>query len=256
MKKIAALAVSPDLTLYHIGPPLDHGPLPSFFYFALSGSDSLCLDPFNQPVQFLLGLGKMIRIFSITLPGHEANLPPENAIQVWAEDIARGLDPIGSFLDSVSAAVDFAIRERFADPKKMGIGGLSRGGFIASHVAARDERFRFLLGFAPLTRLSLLKEFSSMQDHPLVNNLDVVNLSASLADRHSKFYIGNRDTRVGTRECFNYAMSLVEAADTRKIRTPQIECVITPSIGRDGHGTSPEVFQQGALWMAKCLEHS
>lgn len=256
MKKIAALAVTPDLPLFHIGPPLDHGPLPSFFYFALSGPDSLCLDPFNQPVQFLLGLGKMIRIFSMTLPGHEANLPPENAIQLWAEDMSRGINPIGSFLDSVSTAVDFAIRERFVDPEKMGVGGLSRGGFIASHVAARDARFRFLLGFAPLTRLSLLKEFSTMQEHPLVSNLDAVNLSASLADRHSKFYIGNYDTRVGTRDCFDFVMSLVEAANARKIRTPQVECVITPSIGRDGHGTSPEAFQQGALWMAQCLERS
>jgi hypothetical protein len=249
--KIAALRVTPDLPLYHFGPALDHGPLPSFFYFALSGPDSLSLDPFNQPVQFLDG--KMIRIFSMTLPGHEANLPPENAIQLWAEDMARGMDPIGSFLDSFAKAIDFAIRERFVDPGKMAVGGLSRGGFIASHAAARDKRFRFLLGFAPLTRLSSLKEFSSMQDHPLVNNLDLENLSPSLSDRHSRFYIGNRDTRVETRSCFDFAMSLVDAAHAHKIRTPQVECFITPSIGRDGHGTSPEVFQEGASWIAKCL---
>ena len=250
--KLAALSVTPDLPLFHIGPALDHGPLPAFFYFALSGPDSLCLDPFNQPVQFLSG--KMIRIFSMTLPGHEANLPEENAMRLWAEDMARGMDPIGSFLDSVSEAVAFAIRERFIDPEKMGVGGISRGSFIASHVAARDKRFRFLLGFAPLTRLSSLKEFSSMQEYPLVNSLDVEHLSSSLAERHSRFYVGNRDMRVGTRSCFDFSMSLVEAAHAHKIRTPQVECFITPSIGRDGHGTSLESFQQGASWMANCLQ--
>ncbi len=252
INKIVSLAVTPDLPLFHFGPPLDHGPLPSFFYFALSGPDSLCLDPFNQPVQFLQG--KMIRVFSMTLPGHEANLPAENAILLWAEDIARGMDPIGSFLDNTAAAVDFAIRERFADPKRLAVGGLSRGGFIAAHVAARDVRFQFLLGFAPLTRLSTLKEFASMRDHPLIKDLDLENLSPSLAKLHSRFYIGNRDTRVGTRACFDFAMSLVEAAHAHKIRTPQVECFITPSMGRDGHGTSPEVFQDGAAWVAKCLQ--
>jgi prolyl oligopeptidase family protein len=250
IEKIAALAVTPDLPLYHSGPPLDYGPLPSFFYFALSGPDSLTLDPFNQPVQFLQG--KMIRVFSMTLPGHEANLPAKNALRLWADDMAQGLDPVGSFLDSCAAAVEFAIRERFADPKRLAVGGLSRGGFIAAHAAARDERFRFLLGFAPLTRLSSLKDFVSMQDR--VKELDLENLSLNLSNRHSRFYIGNRDTRVGTRNCFDFAMSLVEAAHAQKIGAPQVECFITPSIGKDGHGTSMEVFQEGAAWVAKCLK--
>lgn len=249
--KIASLSVTPDLPLYHIGPALDHGPLPSFFYFALSGPDSLCLDPFNQPVQFLQG--KMIRIFSMTLPGHEANLSADNAMRVWAEDFSRNIDCISTFLDSVEQAIDFAIRERFVDPNKMGIGGLSRGGLIAAHAAARDERFKYLLGFAPVTRLSLLKEFTFLKEHPIIKSLDVQNLASALAPRHCRFYIGNRDTRVGTHELFHSVMSLVEAAHNQKIRTPQIECIITPSIGRDGHGTSPDIFKQGAMWMADCL---
>lgn len=252
MFKIASLAVTPDLTLFHIGPALDHGPLPSFFYFALSGPDSLCLDPFNQPVQFLQG--RMIRIFSITLPGHEANLPPENAIRLWADDMSRGIDCIGNFLDLVSSAVDFAIRQKFVDPARMGIGGLSRGGFLAAHAAARDKRFRFLLGFAPLTKLSLLKEFSDVKDHPHIKNLDVENLSSALSDRHCRFYIGNRDSRVGTRSCFELVESIAESAHALKIRSPQVECFISPSIGRDGHGTSPDIFKQGADWIGECLE--
>ena len=153
--------------LYHTGPPLDYGPLPSFFYFALSGPDSLTQDPFNQPVQFLLG--KMVRIFSMTLPGHENNLPAENAMRLWAEDISSGVDPIEPFLTSISKALDFGIKEGFIDSEKMGVGGLSRGGFIACHVAARDEKIRSLLAFAPLTRLALIKEFSSLQSNPLVS---------------------------------------------------------------------------------------
>ncbi len=244
-----ALTVAPDVTLYHTGPALDHGPLPSLFYFAISGPDSLTLDPFNQPVQFLCG--PMIRIFSMTLPGHENGLPATEAMGLWAEEMGQGKDRLSPFFDAVQLAVDFAVREQFADPKKMGVAGLSRGGFVAAHVAARDERFRCLLGFAPLTRLGKIREFAHLQENPLVQNFDLVRLASSLCDRSVRLYIGNSDTRVGTGDCFEFAMSLVEE---KKPRTAQVELFITPSIGQMGHGTSPEIFQQGAQWIASHLK--
>lgn len=248
---IAALQAAPDVTLYHSGPALDHGPLPSFFYFSLSGPDSLNLDPFNQPVQFLQG--KMIRIFSMTLPGHEANLPATEALSVWASDFKKGLDPIGQFLDSAVTALDFAIREKFVDPGRLAVGGLSRGGLIAAHLAARYEKIRFLLGFAPLTKFHYAKEFSHLKEHPLVKSYNLENLSESLYDRHTRLYIGNCDTLVSTHSCFDFAMSLAAKAEEKKIRSPQVELFIYPSIGRMGHGTPPEIFQQGADWVFKCL---
>src|SRR5690606_34160312 len=123
-------------------------------------------------------------------------------------------------------------REKFADPNKLATGGLSRGAFLAAHLAARDERFRSLLGYAPLTRLGALKEFASLKD----NALDLIHLAKALSDRHVRLYIGNDDKRVGTRDCFDFAMALVQE---KKARTSQVEMTITPSLGRDGHGTSP-----------------
>ncbi|MCB1084213.1 MAG: hypothetical protein KDK61_07865, partial [Simkania sp.] len=76
---------------FFVGPRLEEGPLPTLIYFALSAEDSLERDPFNQPVQFLEGLP--LRIFSITLPGHENNLPPEDALNVWEERMKKG-DPV------------------------------------------------------------------------------------------------------------------------------------------------------------------
>lgn len=226
-----ALSVAPDITLYHTGPALDHGPLPSLFYFALSGPDSLCLDPFNQPVQFLQG--EMVRIFSMTLPGHENDLPAKDAMKIWAEDINR----VAVFLDQAQQAVDFAIAEQFADPNKLSTAGLSRGGFIAAHLAARDPRFRHLICFAPLTKLGKLKEFPDT-----ASSLDLIHLADALGDRHVKLFIGNEDTRVGTRECFEFAMELVAK---KKTRSAQVELFIYPSVGQMGHGTPPEIFKQG-----------
>lgn len=227
------------MTLYHTGPPLDLGPLPSLFYFALSGPDSLCLDPFNQIVQFLQG--KMIRIFSLTLPGHENNLPATDAMRIWAEDFAKGRNPIASFLEDAQQAIEWAIRERFIDPHKMSVAGLSRGGFVAAHLAARETRFRQLLCFAPVTKLSFIREFKGIPS--LVDHLDLLHLAQKLSDRHIKLYIGNEDTRVGTQECFEFAMHIVK----KKVnRSADVELLIYPSIGQMGHGTPPEIFQKGA----------
>lgn len=248
---ISLLSAAPGIDLFHVGPALDHGPLPSLFYFSLSGPDSLQLDPFNQPVQFLRG--KMIRVFSMTLPGHENGLSPLKALSLWAEDFGKGQDPFSPFLESAQIAIDFAIRERFVDPDRIAFAGLSRGGFLAAHLMARNEKARFLLAFAPITKLKYAKEFSSLKDLPAVQNYDLEHLSESLYNRHVRLYIGNCDTLVHTRSCFDFAMSLVSQGEKNKIRTPQIELFITPSIGRMGHGTSPEVFQQGAAWIESCL---
>ncbi len=245
-----ALSVAPDVTLYHTGPALDHGPLPSLFYFAISGPDSLCLDPFNQPVQFLQG--EMIRIFSLTLPGHENGLPAKEAMKIWADDMEKGRGPVDVFLDQVQLAIDFAVKQKFADAKRLAAAGLSRGAMIAMHVAARDDRFRHLLGFAPLTRLRLLREFQKIQMNPIANELDLVHLAENLSDRHVRLYIGNEDTRVGTRECFEFAMRLVEK---KKTKTAHVELNIYPSVGQMGHGTPPEVFKQGIDWLKSQLRY-
>jgi esterase FrsA len=243
--RCSALQAAPGVTLYHTGPALDHGPLPSLFYFSLSGSDSLCLDPYNQPIQFLQG--KMIRIFSLTLPGHESGLLAKDAMNVWADDIQKGKNIFNEFLDQSQIALDFAIREKFIDPAHLSIAGLSRGAFAAAHLAARDERFLHLVCFAPLTCLHTIKEFKHLQENPIVKSLDLIYLSKHLKDRHIALFIGNDDTRVGTRKCFEWMESLVKE---KQKRISHVELKIYPSVGNMGHGTPPEIFCQGANWIA------
>jgi len=225
------LQVTPEIQLYHSGPSLDLGPLPSFFYFAISGENSLCLDPFNQPVQFLNG--EMIRVFSMTLPGHEPPLDPKNALNVWADDFKKGLDPIGAFLDHFEIAFNFAMHEKFIDPKKVSIGGLSRGGLIALHASNRTN-IKKVLCFAPITNTRAVKEFK---------DLDLSRYDAPiLEDKQVRMYMSNEDTRVGTRDCFDYLEKLVPTC-------PKTELIIYPSIGYQGHGTPPEIFAGGARWI-------
>jgi hypothetical protein len=40
----------------------------------------------------------------------------------------------------------------------------------------------------------------------------------------------------------------------KKTRVAQVELLIYPSIGQMGHGTPPEIFKQGADWIASHLK--
>ncbi len=241
-----------DLEAAYLGPPLAEGPLPALFYFSLSAEDSLCLDPVNQPVAYLSGIP--LRIFSISLPGHEDRLPPTDALNVWAEAFARGHNLVASFVDRVKDLVDALAKRGAFIEDKVAVAGLSRGAFIAAHAAARIPEFQTLLGFAPLTRLSSVKEFHQLLDHPLIASLSLENLTDKLVGRPLRFYIGNLDTRVGTRHCFDFIQKLSQESFAAGIRSPQVELIIGPSIGKDGHGTSKDVFQSGAQWAAEQLK--
>jgi len=229
-----------------LGPPLDAGPLPAVFYFSLSAHDSLHSHPYNQPALYLSSPG--LRIFSISLPGHD-QLPPTEALRFWADEIHQGRDVIKAFVQEAADDIRHLIAQQVIDPEKLGTMGLSRGAFIASHLAAIVPEIKHILGFAPLSRLETVQEFQNID----VGRWDLIHLADKLFNRSIRFYIGNRDTRVGTEGCCQLIPALANAAYENKISSSPIELIIGPSIGHKGHGTSPEIFRQGAAWMEKKL---
>ena len=239
------------LTLYYTGPDLSAGPLPALFYFALSGEESLTLDPFNQPVTALSGTE--LRVFSVTLPGHEEGKEKTKAIGYWAEQIRQGNTIIDDLVQQVIQLIDQLIERQIVDPDHLAVAGLSRGGLVATHLAAQDKRIRHLLGFAPMTKASYHKEFASFHQEPLVQALDLIHLVDKLHHVNLRFYIGNRDLRVGTTNCYSFIEALTNSCFEAKIRSPQVELIIGPSVGHQGHGTAPDVFENGATWIKQSL---
>jgi esterase FrsA len=223
--------------VHFIGPPLEEGPMPTLFYFSLSARISLEQDPFNQPVQFLEGTP--IRVFSVTLPAHENNLSPENAMDVWEERMKGGDLVIPPFIEKLKGIVD-ELKPHIKEGNLIAA-GLSRGAYIACHLAAVCPEITHLLGFAPLTRFRAAKE------------LDLETLAPSLYNRTIRFYIGNHDTRVGTDYAFSFIDHLAKEAHKHRIRSSPIELIVGPSIGYQGHGTSPKIFKEGAAWVKEVL---
>jgi esterase FrsA len=233
--------------LHFVGPSKEEGPKPAFFYFSLSAKDSLLTHPYNQPATYLSQFP--IRIFSATLPEHEEGKLPQDAIQKWADCFEKGIDLISPFIDDMANCISKLVEMQLVLPKKIAIGGLSRGGFIACHIASKVKEISHILGFAPLTFLSHTAEFIKTGISSAVEHLDILHLKDMLFHRSIRFYIGNRDLRVSTADCFECIRTFADTAFDHRIRSSSIEMIIGPSIGHLGHGTSPEVFQSGAEWI-------
>jgi pimeloyl-ACP methyl ester carboxylesterase len=246
--------ISPHLSLTYLGPSLEQGPLPALFYFSLSAEDSLLLSPFNQPVVFLTPWTQnSLRIFSMTIPGHEYPLPKEQAIEVWVDRIQQGIDPITPFIQDIGHVIDTLLAQNVLIKERIVCAGLSRGGYIATLAAAHHPACSYVLGFAPLTQLKYAKEFARIIHHPMVETLSLNHVQSQLTQKKVRYYIGNRDTRVGTQHAFQWITSLAELAYEARAKNGSFELMIHDSIGLMGHGTPECIFEEGAAWVKRIL---
>lgn len=244
MSRLLPYQEIPGLEIYYEGPPLDAGPKALLIYFALSAQETLTLDPFNQPLQPLTDLP--LRIFSVTLPGHGVGLDHREAMDVWANSPTILLP----FFASVCNLLDQLVNGGVAEKGKIALMGLSRGAFVALHIAARSSHVDAVCGFAPLTTLSTLTEF---QESLTPKELDLNPQVPALASKKIRLYMGNRDVRVSTDRCYAFFRLLVEESFSQGHRTPPVELFLFPSIGHKGHGTPLTYFHEGGRWIRQLL---
>jgi pimeloyl-ACP methyl ester carboxylesterase len=245
------LQLTSDIEVGHIGPPLERKPLPAVIYFALSAEESLNLDPYNQPALYLANQGG--HLFSFNLPAHGPHLNALDAIEAWAHSFEKGEDPLTPFLEKTVFAVETLISRGHILREKIGVMGLSRGGLIGSLFATRFPHIRAIVGFAPMTKLTRAREFVTLSHDERVSRFNLENAIDLLCDIETRYYIGNRDVRVGTDVCFELVQRLAEAAFQKGLRSPPIEMIVRSSIGHMGHGTSKETFEDGAHWLGTKL---
>lgn len=232
-----------QLDVKYIGPNLDEGIKPTYLYFSLCALESLTVDPYNQPAIFLQNEG--FRVFSITLPGHGNSYDKFKAMEYWSKNI----DELQKFIGSLHKFIDHLVEKKFINIEQFAVGGLSRGGYIATELLTHKS-IKYNLSFSPVTDLKGLKEFENIT---IETALDLNSKFEKLYDKTIRFYIGNRDQRVGTKKCFKFIYTLADFAYHKRIRSPKIELELFPSTGFEGHGTLPETFKSGALWLKNKL---
>ena len=232
----------------YVGPDFSMGKMPAIIYFAVSKEESLTLDPFCQPVELLEN--KLCRVISFTLPCHGEEFDKMRAIQDWADQLKINPDLFSAFIKNCSNEIDALIKEGIIDVDHIASFGLSRGGYFATLLAAFNSKIKAILAFAPITRFVHLHEFQNEFDY---NSIELKNIYEKLFNKELRFYIGNRDSRVGTECCFEFIKELTDKSYEKGIRSPKVELVISPSIGMKGHGTAPHTFQDGISWLISKL---
>lgn len=237
-------------SIYYQGFDLNTGTQPAVLFFALSAQMSLFVDPFNQSVLRLNQHG--IRVFSWDLPFHGPHEDPHQAMHQWAKAFTSNASFLRDFLSLCQENIQYLIKQNLINIHQFAVAGLSRGGFIATHLAALEPEIKSILGFSPLTKPQPLEEFM-IHSGTSFDPISLQFLVNQLVHKHLRFYIGNRDTRVGTDTCYQLIRTLTEAAFTQGIRSPTVELMIYPSIGHKGHGTPSYIFEDGADWLKRQL---
>ena len=157
---------------------------------------------------------------SINLPCHgdqRVDGEPEG-LSGWSHRAARGSDFVAEFNNRLSKVLDHLVKQGISDPEKIAACGTSRGGFLALHAAIHDPRVKCVAGFAPVTDLSVLREFKSTSECQLVREFNLISRAKDLAGRKVWIVIGDQDKRVGTDHAVQLAREI--SKESRKLKLP------------------------------------
>jgi dienelactone hydrolase len=224
-------------------------PAPTLLVF--SGSIESTLGPENEGYYrqcgtFLAAKGYLCVSLDLPCHGREQQEGESNGLRGWRERIAAGGQLMEPFVDRARAVLDHLVEQGLADPKRIAACGVSRGGFAALHLAAREPRIVAVAAFAPVTELAALSEFAGTEQLPAVRSLSLSELAPRLVSRPIWLAIGDQDHRVDTDRAIAFARQVSRAAQTARL-PGAMELHVLPEPG--GHTTSPTLFEKGADWI-------
>lgn len=135
-----------------------------------------------------------------------------------------------AFSRTMAGVLDDLTAARYRDADGMVVvAGISRGGWLAGHWAAREPRIRKVVEVAPVVDFGLLREASDRQDAPELQAVSQMTLVKTLAGTDMWIGIGCHDERVGTEASIAFARALVAAAIVEG-GSPKVEMTIFPSL--------------------------
>ena len=216
--------------------------------FVLSGDfrETLSSGYFRQCGNDLVKLG--YRCVSIDLPAHGALAkdPGKSGLTGWRRLAERGTDFVGENNRRLAIVLDHLISTGRTDPKQVAICGTSRGGFLAMHFAAFDDRVGAVAAFAPVTDLLMLREFGGAEENEIVNQYRFTELANRLAGRPVWIVIGDQDQRVGTDAAIAAARAITRASLERNV-TSRVTLHVLPE--PRGHTTPKGSVALAATWI-------
>jgi pimeloyl-ACP methyl ester carboxylesterase len=183
---------------------------------------ALTIQPYCLGVQSALSHGH--RALSFDLPNHGKRLDKYGeGIQGWRKAWVDGEDRFRQFVEEASAVIGWCIEQGRAEPGRVVVYGISRGGYLALRLLAADARISAAAAVAPVTDWRDVSEFSADKGREDLARLRLARYVEALAGKRIFMAIGNSDDRVSTLSCCRFFLDLQEANAGRLRATSLVE---------------------------------
>lgn len=227
------------------------GEKPAPLLFVLAGTiDSTLSSNYFRQCGNQLATKHGFLLVSIDLPCHGSqggNVQP-NGLSGWADRAANGDDFVAENNARMTEVLDHLIKTGVANPEQVAACGTSRGGFLALHFAAHDQRVKCAAAFAPVTDPAALGEFGGLENDEFVKSLDLESRADRLAGRPLWVVIGDQDARVSTTRVIAFAQAVTRASIEQKVDSRiDLHVIAEPR----GHSTPPGSAELAADWMQR-----
>lgn len=220
-------------------------PAPTLFMFAFDADTTLSNKDYDQICRLLSQQGYLCVSLDLPCHGEDVREGEPQQLEGWAARAQRGEDFVRPFVSGASEVLDYLIDQGYTHAQRVAACGVSRGGFMAYQFAAADARVRCAAGFAPVTDLKQLREFSSCEVDAVVRRISLSAAAEKLADKAIWLCIGNNDERVGTDAAIAFAREVAQSA-VRAGMPARVDLHVMVS---DGHATPSQAHSMAADWI-------
>lgn len=226
-------------------------PAPTLFVLASTIEGTLGDDHYRQCGALLLRQGYLCVSIDLPCHGREQRIGEPEGLSGWRYRLDRGEPLIDELNQRLGQVLSDLIARGYTDPHRVAACGVSRGGFVALHFAAREPQIRCVAAFCPVTDLARLTEFKGAEQLPAVRSLALRTVASRLADRPVWIVIGDRDERVDTDAAIFFARS-VSTESTRQKLPGRLELHVLPE--PRGHTTPSGAFELAAAWISRQMD--
>jgi pimeloyl-ACP methyl ester carboxylesterase len=208
---------------------------------------ALTVAPFSIGAEAFLARGH--RAVGLDLPDHGERVGAYGeGIRAWRNAWVDGHDRFRMFLEEAGALIGHCLQAGLAEPGRVVVYGISRGGYLALRLLAEDQRVAGAAAIAPVTDWRNLDEFSADRDRKDLEATSLSHQADALAGKRVFLVIGTSDHRVSTRSCCRFFVDLLEASARRNLLSPPVEfhCV---GMAEPGHAVDDSWRRRGAEFL-------
>jgi len=219
----------------------------------LQGARAGCLQPpYELAVQAMLAAGHHVASYDQACHGDDARPGWPEGLVGMAQAIAAGEDPFARDIAVGQAVMDAGLAEGWATPGRIGLLGISRGGYSGLRLMAADPRIAAAAAMAPVTDWRIVRpHLDAALAHPLVTEHTLHAYAPAFAGRPLLVVISADDDRVSTARCTEF-MAAIYRAEAERPPPRRHACYHVEDL-TIGHCIAPDWHRRAAEFILRHL---